>query len=374
MSDDDAHRLDRRDQGRLDEQVARREVGGAEPGRAGAERVGQQAPRVLRPGRPTTTSSARRGSPRRSGCSDGAMSLTKAKERAKGSPASRTETAEASHSVTATSPKKASRVAVSQQRRRERRGLHEGRPRQVRREAVVCRAAEHDGDRGHEPALAAQAVDAVQRGAQHPAPVAAPAEGREQAEQARPRLERVGVVEPRAAEDGCTEQRHGEEAGDERGAGSRASVFSSATSSTQVKVPSPTAAGQQAPAVGQGREVGGDAGEPEQPGVQRPERVDDRATPGRGASRRRRARPRATRRRRAAPGCAPSRVRGRARPASTRVSDGRRGRGPRRAASASRGRRRPGPAAAPVGVAQPRLAPQRADGDERDDAGPRPPR
>src|SRR3954471_4981839 len=46
------------------------------------------------------------------GISDGAMSLTKENDREKGSPASLTDTTDASQIVTATKPKKARRVAV----------------------------------------------------------------------------------------------------------------------------------------------------------------------------------------------------------------------------------------------------------------------
>ena len=144
------------------------------------------------------------------------MSLTKRERAAHRLPASRTDTADASQSVSGHGPKKASMVAVLSSDGGQRRGLHEGRPREVRREAVVGRAAEHDGDRGDEPALATQLVDPVERGAQHPPAVVPPPERRESAEQAGPRLERVGVVEPRATETAGAERARRQEADDEQ--------------------------------------------------------------------------------------------------------------------------------------------------------------
>ncbi len=166
------------------------------------------------------------------------------------------------------------RVVVAQQRRGQGRALHEGRPPEVGREAVVCRAAEHHGHRGHEPPLAAQGVDPVQGCAQHPAPVVTPPEGREQPEQPRPRLERVGVVEPRASEHRGAEERDGEEGRDEQAEEAERGVLLGDELDPGERAEAQRR-GPQPPAVGKQGQVGRDPCDPQHAGVEQAQRVDD---------------------------------------------------------------------------------------------------
>ena len=178
VAGDDRHHLDRGDERGLDQRGVRGQVPGAEQVGAGAERVAEPDQGVLPLVDPAATSSARRGSPRRSAPG---TARTGRPGRGRAPAASRALASAATRSSTATTTHMSSSPPVCSSADGQRRGLHPRVPARLGGEPVVRRAAQHHRDRRQQPALDAERRWAVQRGAQHPAPVGAAAEGAERA-------------------------------------------------------------------------------------------------------------------------------------------------------------------------------------------------